>query len=102
MNKFETIFDEINLNIDPYKVLRIDPSSNNHTVKEAYKLTIKSVLSPSDREIVELSYRMVKTDILRSRFKLIRNRPFDNLDGIKKLGLKPKVLETSQWIDYLL
>ncbi len=102
MDKSKTIFDEINLHIDPYKVLKIDPSSSNHTVKEAYKIVIKSALSPEDKNIVELSYQMIKTDILRSRFKLIRNRPFETLDGIKELGLKPKVLETSQWIDYLL
>lgn len=102
MSMLGTIFDEINLNIDPYKILKIDSNSSNHTVIEAYKLIIKSVLSPKKREVVELSYRMIKTEMLRSRFKLIRNRPFDTLDGIKKLGLKPKVLETSQWIDYLL
>ncbi|QEN05943.1 hypothetical protein EW093_14980 [Thiospirochaeta perfilievii] len=99
MKEFNNIFDEINLNINPYTVLKIDKTSNNQTVKDAYKLLLKSELSPKQRQLVELSYSMIKTDLLRARFNLIRNIPYDSLEEIKELGLKPQNLETREWIE---
>lgn len=93
-----TIYDELELVIDPYKELKINHQSNNETIKNAYN-NLKSNLSPDDRKIIEFAYNMIKTDVLRSRFNILRNRPLQSLDEIKKYSSKPKILNTNEWID---
>lgn len=95
-----SIFDEINLNINPYKELRITPESSDETIKEAYKL-IHNSISPEEKEKVDMAYNLIKTPELRLRFKLLRNRPLDSLEEIKKYGFKPKILSTMEWISIL-
>lgn len=90
------------MNINPYSILKIDSKSSSYTIKEAYKSFKKSEISPSKKEVVEQAFSMIKTDLLRARYRIISNRPYSSLNDIKSLGNRPRILETSQWIDYLL
>ncbi|MBN2618888.1 MAG: hypothetical protein JXR64_11315 [Spirochaetales bacterium] len=94
-----TVFDELNLDFDPYEELKISHDIidiNDETVKDAYKLC-KNGTSPEIKQKVELSYKILKTKESRARFKLLGNTPLENLDNIKVYGYKPKRLETWEW-----
>ena len=96
----KNIFDEMNLDFDPFKVLGITKKSNNETIKEAYKLKRQKV-SPSQKEIVERSFNMVKNEQLRCRYRLLENRPYNSLDDIKAFGFKPIKTETNRWVSLI-
>lgn len=91
------IYDEINLEIDPFKVLKISRYSDDITVKEAYKLLKKSY-SPDNVHILETAYKILKTEELRERYKLLESAPYESLEEIKFLNKKPKRLTTSDWL----
>lgn len=92
------IYDEINFLHDPYTVLKIPRGSDDITIKEAYKL-LKKNSAPSDVHIIEKSYKLIKSALLRERYKLLENIPFENLDHIKTISKKPKRLNTTMWFD---
>lgn len=100
MNK-STIFDELNLDIDPYKTLKIESTSSNQTIKEAYKAALKGGVAPEQKAIVEKAFSMIKNDILRSRYDILKNRPYESLDEIKGIGIKPVKMDTGRWIEYI-
>lgn len=95
-----TIFEEINLNINPYKELKITNESSDETIKEAYKL-IRTSISIQDRENIDNAFNMIKTPALRARYNLLRNNPLDSIDEIKKFGLKPVIITTKDWINHI-
>lgn len=98
MNNKTTIYDELEMDINPYKELKINHQSNNETIKDAYN-NLRTNLSQEDREIIDFAYNMIKTDSLRSRFNILRNRPLQSLDEIKQFSSKPKIIDTKEWIN---
>lgn len=94
------IFDELNHEYNPYKILGILENSNNATIKEAYKLKKQNV-SPDQKELVEISYNLIKTEELRIRYSIIGSRPLESLDEVKKYGYKPKKTETTTWFNLI-
>lgn len=94
------IYDELNTVFDPYFVLGITENSNSETIKEAYKIK-KQGVSPSKKIIIEDAYNMIKSEKLRIRYSLLKNRPFNSLDDIKDLGISPKKIETSYWFSLI-
>lgn len=94
------IYDDLNFLQDPYSVLRIPRGSDDATIKEAYKL-LKKNSSPDDTHIIEKAYQLIKSSLLRERYKLIGNVPFDNLDQIKTISKKPKRLNTNMWFELI-
>lgn len=94
------IYDEINLEIDPFKVLKLSRNSDDITVKEAYKL-LKGSYSPESVHILDTSFKLLKTEELRERYKLLESAPYESLDEIKLLNKKPKRLTTSDWLDLI-
>jgi hypothetical protein len=95
-----TIFDEINTITNPYKEIGIPTDSSDETIKEAYKL-VRNSIPPHKRDMIDLAYSMIKTPLLRQRYNLLRNRPLDTMDEIKKHGIRPTFLNTAQWIEQL-
>lgn len=97
----KTIFDEVNILDNPFKVLGIPEDSNNETIKEAYKL-VKQSLAPDKRQRVEESYNLIKNEHLRERYKLLKNKPMNSIDEIKNYGIKPIKLNASSWIELII
>ncbi len=91
-----SIYDDLNFEWDAYKVLGITESSNDETIKDAYKLK-KTSSSPEEKKIIERSYSLIKNSTKRIRYALIKNSPKDSLDDIKAYGYKPIKTETNKW-----
>lgn len=96
----KSIFDEINIPDSPYDILGIPEDSNNETIKEAYKL-IRQSLPPEGRSKVEEAYKLVKTELLRERFKFLKNKPLNSIDEIKNYGIRPQVFDTNKWLELI-
>lgn len=99
-SNIKTIFDELNIISNPYIELKVLENSDDKTIKEAYKLLLKG-LSPENKEHLTTCYNLIKTKSLRVRYYLIKNRPLESLESIKKIGLKPKQMETSDWVSII-
>ncbi|MGL1892633.1 MAG: hypothetical protein OCD02_13470 [Spirochaetaceae bacterium] len=99
-NITDTIFDELNILLNPYNELKILENSDDQTIKEAYKL-LKQGQSPEKIELLTICYNLIKTESLRVRYSLLNNRPLQKLDDIKKIGFKPKQMETTDWISII-
>lgn len=94
------IYDEINLDIDPFKEFNLPEGSSDITIKEAYRI-LKKGSSPERLERLELSWSMIKDANIRARYKILKNHPLESLDSIKHYGNSPKRLETSEWIELI-
>lgn len=102
MEKKYSVYDIMDFELDPYKVLKIDPRSNNQTIKDAYNSLLKGHISKEHKDNIEKSYNIIKNEKSRIKYNILRNKPYNSLDEIKELGIKPIKLETNEWINYLL
>lgn len=91
------IYDEIDLDIEPFKEFNLPEDSSDITIKEAYRI-LKKGLSPEKLQRLEISWSLIKDAKSRARYKILKNHPLENLDSIKTYGYSPKVLETNEWI----
>lgn len=94
--------DDMDFLYDPYELLKIKKYSSDQTIKDAYKLILKTTADKESKKILKKAYNLIKTEALRRRFDLLSPPPLFALKEVsQRLNNTPHFTGSGPWLELI-